>query len=54
MNSQGDPVLTPLEELQLENEQLKLQTIDLQNQIDMLNQIIMEQIKVIYDWVLER
>ncbi len=58
---EGEPVLTPLEELQLENEELKLQIqtleaqiLELQNQIDRLNEVLMEQLKIIYTWILER
>lgn len=61
LGDEGDPFLTPLEESQLEAVNLKLQIqtleaqiLDLQNQIDNLNQIIMEQINVIYTWILAR
>jgi len=54
-------VLKQIVELEAENQNLKNkvsileQTIqDLENQINNLNQIIMEQIKVIYEWVISR
>ncbi len=45
------------EELELQNKQildLKLENRDLKKQIENLNAIIMEQIKVIYEWILEK
>ena len=55
---EGDPVLTPIEILQSENDELKLQIqtleakiLDLQKQIDNLNQLVMEQLNVIYTWI---
>ena len=56
-----DPLNNELEQLQIENTALKQENTHLQSQIeqlqkkiDDLNAIIMEQIKVIYDWVLTR
>jgi plastocyanin len=39
-------------ELQRENDDLKQQVRDLQKTVDDLNAVLMEQVKVIYDWVL--
>jgi len=47
-------VLSTVEELQRENQELKTQIFDLEKIIDNLHAVVMEQIKVIYDWVLNK
>ncbi len=48
----GEPVIDPILALQEENQLLKERITELEKQIDNLNQIIMEQLNVIYTWIL--
>ena len=50
--SDFNEVSSKVGELQRENSNLRSQIAELENTIDNLNAIIMEQVKVIYDWVL--
>jgi len=50
--SDFNEVSSKVGELQRENSNLRSQIAELENTIDNLNALIMEQVKVIYDWVL--
>ena len=41
-------------ELEEENEQLREQIVQLEEHIENLNAMLMEQLKVIYEWILNR
>ena len=48
----GEPVVDPILVLQEENQLLKERITELEKQIDNLNQLVMEQLNVIYTWIL--
>ena len=53
-NSEVDHLREKIAQLEQENISLKMQIEKLQEQIAKLNELVMEQLKVIYDWVVSR